>query len=77
MLTEAGLLHDLHDADKCEYLVPIDWLKTVSLEDAKFVRKAGIFSSQQIVCSIEKQSKTLKFLETEFKVRMEKLLAGS
>ena len=76
MLTGPELLHDAHDDEICEYLVGVKWIKSVPCEDARFRRKAGLFSSQQIVCSLSGQPKTLRFLEQQFRVSFDKLLSA-
>lgn len=48
-----------------EWVVAVDWRKTVSREDAKSFK--GIFANQNIVCKIRDQ-KTVDFLTTEFGV---------
>ena len=75
MLTGPKLLHDANDEDRCEYLVAVKWIKRVPREDARFRRKAGLFATRQIVASLSGQPRTLKFLEKQFNVNFEKLLA--
>jgi hypothetical protein len=71
------LLHDANDADECEYLVGVDWIEKVSKEDARFRKRAGLFVARQIVASLSHQPKTLEFLQREFKVNFERLLAAN
>jgi hypothetical protein len=70
------LLHDAKDDDECEYLVAVKWIKDVPMEDARFRRRAGLLTPRLIVASLSTQLKTQKFLEQEFGVNFEKLLAS-
>jgi hypothetical protein len=70
------LLHDINDADECEYLVGVEWIKKVPKEEAKFRKRAGLFVARQIVASLSRQQKTLEFLQREFNVDFKKLLAA-
>ena len=76
MLTGPTLLHDSRDADMCEYLVAVDWIKTVPRDDARFRRKEGLFTTRQIVANLSTHLKTLQFLENQFGIRFKKLLAS-
>jgi hypothetical protein len=76
MLVGPELLHDAQDDDKCEYLVPVEWIKHVPKEDARFRHKPKLFASPSIVVSLSGQPKTLEFLEQQFKVNFERLLSG-
>ena len=76
MLTGPGLLHNAHDDELCDYLVGVKWIKSVPAEGARFRRKAGLFATQRIVCSLSGQPKTLRFLEQQFRVNFDKLLAA-
>ena len=70
------LLHDAGDADICEYLVKIEWIKTQPADKGQFLRKAGLFAPRPIVASLSNQPKTLKYLEQRFGVNFESLLAA-
>ena len=76
MLNGPDLLHDADDADQCEYLVKVDWIKKVLPENAQFRKRDGLFVARQIVVSLSHQPKTLQFLERQFKVNFESLLAA-
>jgi len=39
---------DIHDLDKCEYLVPVRWLQTVDSRNALY--EVGLFGNQNTVC---------------------------
>jgi hypothetical protein len=38
----------LHDLERCEYFVPVQWLQTVPLESA--VQEIGLFGNQNTIC---------------------------
>jgi hypothetical protein len=73
MLKGPGLLHDKDDQNKCDYLVGVKWIRKVSSDDAR--KRPGTFAARQIVASLSRQPNTLKFLEQEFRLKFDKLLA--
>ena len=62
-LEQENLKHDANDADKAEYVVGIDWIKTFPLNQAK--KFPGAFSNPNIVCKL-RDPKTIEFLNREF-----------
>jgi hypothetical protein len=76
MLRGRELLHDAEDDEKCEYLVAVKWIRQVPLEDAKFRRRAGLFTPRLVVASLSEESKTLQYLEQQFKVNFQRLLVA-
>jgi hypothetical protein len=70
------LLHDAEDAAECEYLVSVKWIKKVLPENAQFRKRAGLFVARQIVASLSRQHRTLRFLAQQFKVNFERILAA-
>lgn len=62
-LVEPGLLHDPGNDDLIDYVVGVDWVKTVAMEDAKTFH--GVFANQNIVCKLRHPA-TLGFLADEF-----------
>lgn len=62
------------DNDKSEFLVEIDWLKSVNGKNAKWKPKSGLFSTQLIKASLQAQIKTIEFLEKEFEFKLEELI---
>jgi uncharacterized protein len=73
MLKGPDLLHDAEDADQCEYLVKVKWIKKVPPGNAQFRKRAGLFVARQIVARLQ-QPKTQQFLERQFGVDFKKLL---
>jgi len=61
----ANLAHDVDDPDKCEYLVAVDWLKTLDPSDAYW--ESGMFANQNIACRLTKRD-TLRKLYRRFGV---------
>ena len=60
--------------DKSEYLVKIDWIKSVDGKLAKWKSNSGFFTTQLIKASLQSQLKTIYFLENEFNVKFKDLL---
>jgi LEM-3-like GIY-YIG domain len=56
------------DSKYSEYLVKIQWIKSVPANEAKWIAKSNLFTTQLIKASLEKQIETIKFLEKEFEV---------
>lgn len=75
MLDGPDLLHDARDADRCEHLVAIRWIKKAARDDAQFRRKDGLFTTRQIVATLSSHLKTQQFLEKQFGVSFKKLLS--
>lgn len=59
--------------EKSEFLVSIDWIKSVEKKDAKWKKKSNLFTSQLVKASLENQQKTIQFLEKEFDLRFRDL----
>ena len=62
-LIQPGLSHDQDDPDMADYVVPVEWLKTFDVSDAKTF--GGVFASQHVVCKLSDPA-TLSFLEKSF-----------
>lgn len=60
--------------ENSEYPVKVEWIKAVEKNDAKWKKNYNLFTSQLIKASLEKQAKTLEFLEEEFEVDFKKLM---
>jgi hypothetical protein len=81
---EGNLLNHFHlkepnifennDNEKSEYLVKVEWIKSVDSKDAKWKSKAGLFTIQAIKASLQGQRITREFLEREFNIKFEDLL---
>jgi uncharacterized protein len=66
--------HDIHDKEESEYACLIKWIKSVPRENAKWKRKSGLYTTPMVRASLESQPSTIKFIEHEFGVDMQKLL---
>ena len=66
--TEGNYLYSLDDPDKAEYVVRVDWLKSVAAKDA--VKELGFFGNQNTVCrpTTDKWSFTVERLKTLWNV---------
>lgn len=62
------------DNEMSEFLVKIDWIKTVESNQAKWNSKSGLFTIQLIKASLQNQYMTREFLEKEFDVNFKELL---
>jgi hypothetical protein len=69
-----NIFENSDDLEKSEYLVRVDWIKTVSKEDARFKKKHGLFTTQLVRASLSNQTKTMAFLESEFGVHFADLM---
>jgi hypothetical protein len=64
-LQSADFGHDVDNLDKCEYLVAVEWRKTLPLGEAKTF--PGVFANQNIVCKL-RDTATIDFLKQIFPV---------
>jgi hypothetical protein len=60
---EPGLFHDSEDAEKEDWVVGVDWKKTVPLTEARTF--AGAFANQNVVCRLTHPA-TIEFLKQQF-----------
>ncbi|WP_321308678.1 GIY-YIG nuclease family protein [Marinifilum fragile] len=68
-------IYDNCDNEKSDYLVKIEWIKTVDKEHAKKAkRKDGIYSTTHIKASLQNQLVTIEYLEKEFDVKFSELM---
>jgi len=67
-------IFDNYDNEKSEYPVKIDWIRTVDSNQAKWKRKAGLYTSQLIKASLQAQRTTREFLERGFDIDFKDLL---
>ena len=61
--------------ENSEFLVKMDWIKSVDRSDAKWKPKSNLFSSQLVKASLENQQKTVEFLEREFEINFKELFS--
>lgn len=58
-------LHDSDEPDLQEYVVGVDWKKTVSVQEAKTFQ--GVFANPNVVCKL-RDAETITFLKQAFEV---------
>ena len=73
MLKQPGLLRHAEDAARSEYLVGVKWIRQMPAAEAKFRRRAGLFTTQLVVAGLARQLRTLRFLNEAFQVNIERL----
>jgi hypothetical protein len=79
LLQDCGIVaphmtENCHDPAKSEYVTQVEWLASVSRSDAKWKAKGGLFTTQLVRASLERQPSTLQFIETEFSVNLRELI---
>lgn len=62
------------DNDNSEYVVKVEWLKAVDSDNAKWLKKGGLFTTQLIKASLQSQPMTLEFIQTQFHMDIVALL---
>jgi hypothetical protein len=67
-LKDSPFMKDVHDPDRRDYLVGVNWFKTFPKSEAKSFK--GAFANQNIVCKL-RDEKTLDFLYQMFNVQSE------
>jgi len=73
-LRQPNIYDNSEDADKSEYPVKISWEKTVLTDNAKWQAKAGLFTTRLVRASLSNQTKTIRYLESEFDIRFKDLI---
>ena len=51
-----------------EYALPVRWLRAVDRQDARWLRRRGLFASPQIKASLAGQPATLRYLQNVFDI---------
>jgi hypothetical protein len=57
---------NVNDLEMCDWVVPVNWIKTFSRDEAKTF--TGIFANPNIVCKL-RHSPTVQFLEEHFELQ--------
>jgi len=68
-LAQPGMARTGQDASQAEYVVGVDWKKTVSVVEAKRF-EPGMFANQNIVCKL-RDPKTIEFLREQFGISLQ------
>lgn len=61
--------------ENSEYVALVNWLIALERKDAKFKSKSGIYTPQKVKASLDNQSITVQFLESEFEIDLKELMA--
>ena len=65
---------NLEDLDLCEYMVAVDWIKTVDRSVKHWKKNAGLFAQRGTTqASLVNQRATIDFVERCFEVNIEQL----
>lgn len=72
-LTQPNIFENCDNPNKAERLIAMKWINTVEVEDRKWQVKSKLFSTPSTKASLEKQSRTLQFLESQFDVKFSEL----
>jgi hypothetical protein len=67
-LVQPGMARTGEDATRAEYVVGVDWIKSVPVAEAK--RFDGMFANQNVVCKL-REPKTIEFLRDQFGVSLD------
>ncbi len=71
---KANITANLDDDEMCEWAAGIDWLKTTDRKKGHWAPKSGLYAPRGVTChSLDRQPKTVKFIEHVFDVQLEKL----
>lgn len=71
-LVHPGMRANVESDEKCEYVALVTWHAAVDGENAKW--KSGLFSTRgHVRASLDRQQKTIEFLESEFGIDMRAL----
>lgn len=73
-LRQPDIFKDSESKVKSQYSAPVNWIKAVPRTQAKWASNKGIYSSQLVRASLEKQQATLDFLSQEFALDIQELL---
>jgi hypothetical protein len=58
------------DNENSEYLIKVNWNKTVDRKDAKWKKNSGLFATQLVRASLRVQLETLEFVQRQFDVNI-------
>ena len=75
-LVEPNIGHDASDLAICEYIVAVEWMASVDRENAKWLPRSGLYTSQLVRASLDAQPATTAFVEEAFGVDLGALADG-
>ena len=62
------------DTEKSEYVALVDWIASVSRQDAKWIRNSGLYTTTHVRASLDGQPKTISYLDEQFGVDLRELV---
>ncbi|WP_028023231.1 GIY-YIG nuclease family protein [Enterovibrio calviensis] len=65
-LSSQNMSDNIDSDDLCEYVCLVEWLSSVGREDAKWVKKSGLYTTTHVRASLDGQPETIEFIEKEF-----------
>ena len=69
-----NIFDNSENLEKSEYLAKVKWIKSFPVEEAKFKKNHGLFTTQLVRASLSNQPKTIAFLESEFGIHFTDLM---
>jgi uncharacterized protein len=72
-LTAPRMSDNSNNPTKSEYVLRVDWVASVSRSEAKWQPKAELYTMQLVCASLERQDKTVKFIENAFSLNFKEL----
>lgn len=69
-----GMKENSDDVEKSEYVALVEWIRTVDRSQAKWKPKSNLYTTPLIRASLEKQPKTIEFIEQKFTVNLRNLI---
>lgn len=72
-LVAPRMAENSHDREHSEYVLRVDWIATVPQSEAKWQSKSGLYTTQLVRASLDRQPTTMAFVEHAFGVRLQDL----
>ena len=72
-LAAPDMLENADDLANSEYVVRVEWIAAVPRSEAKWQSNAGLFTTQLVRASLDRQPITITFIEKAFGVRLQEL----
>lgn len=73
-IVQTAVKDNLDDDIRCEYMIAVKWIKSVTRDGAFWKRNAGLFAQRGTTqASLGKQPKTIAFVERHFDINIEQL----
>lgn len=69
-----GLADNAESNDLCEYVAPVEWIRKVPRNEAKWKPNSGLYTTTHVRASLDNQPATIEFLERGFNVDLRSLI---